>query len=488
MWWNKGENYRNAWDYEFDWTPDHLTKEQFEPLAYTYDELATECLDILDEISPPQRPDHQQDDASSTSSSITESQSSTDSTRTDTSTSSSSSSSTTSQPNPSPSRDYYTLLKQHHHLDPKLSHLWTQLTTLPPWATPQQLARGQTVFYRYAGPALAGLTFQSLLGGMGGYRVVETLSRTGGFTIHTARRRLLETFQHVLDVTQDISSLNPDGAGFVSSVRVRFLHANVRRRVLALAKKSQEGYYDVQRYGVPINDLDSIGTIAAFSATLLWVSFPRQGIWLTEQERVDYITLWRYIAYLLGTPDEYFATPALAKATMESLMLTEIDPTDTSRILANNIIAALADQPPGYVSRDFLRAESWWLNGPKLSQALGVPRPGVWYKMLVGMQCVAFMGIIYVTRAVPRWDARRIERLRVNLRKITVALAGGRAAEHGFQYTPAMGRMTRGEEVVERKGFEVEKPYQKTLVVGGAIVAAAAWLGLRFAWGVFLKD
>jgi hypothetical protein len=260
---------------------------------------------------------------------------------------------------------------------------------------------------------------------------------------------------------------------------------------LALARKAEaEGrsYYDIQKLGVPINDLDSMGTIAAFSATLIWVSFPRQGIWLSDQEKEDYIALWRYVGYLLGAPTEpYFSTPARAKATMESLMLTEIQPSETSQILANNIIAALADSPPVYTSREFLRAESWWLNGPKLSAALGVARPRWWYRMLVGLQCAMFMGIIYVTRAVPRWDKTRIQESKVGIRRLVVGLSGGKAM-HGLQYTPQMGRMTKGE---ERNGQEKgesrrivkrERPYRRMVVVGGAILSAAAWLGLRYCY------
>jgi hypothetical protein len=50
---------------------------------------------------------------------------------------------------------------------------------------------------------------------------------------------------------------------------------------MKLAKEKQE-YYSVERYGIPINDLDSIGTIVTFSATLIWVGFPRQGRCLSQ--------------------------------------------------------------------------------------------------------------------------------------------------------------------------------------------------------------
>ncbi|KAB5582534.1 tat pathway signal sequence [Coniochaeta sp. 2T2.1] len=492
MWWGKSADWRRTWGYDFKWTSDHRTKEELAPLMYSYDELVTECLDILDELSPPptthqngeEKPTTQQPSSPETGPEP-EARPSPEKAR---------------PPSPAPfHRDYFTLLETHHASHSSLTRLWSSLNTLPPWASPAQLARGQLVFYRYAGPAIVGLTFQSLLGGMGGYRVVETLSRTGGFGVRVARRRLLETFQHILLVTRDIDSLLPRGEGWRSSVRVRFLHASVRRRILQLAKK-QEGkggeegrYYDVAAHGVPVNDLDSIGTIAAFSATLIWVSFPRQGIYLTSREKEDFVALWRYVAHLLGTPTEpFFSSTTQARAIMESLMMTEIDPSPTSRVLANNIIAALANAPPNLASEEFLRAETRWLNGWELSDALDVPGVRWWYTWLVGAQCVFFVVVCYGSRMVPAWDRRRIEGLKGKLGRIVVALAGGEA-EHGFKYVPGLdvntareeGAMVKGEREVSgggggRSGVGV-------LVVVGTVIAAAAWLGLRHGLGMFWR-
>ncbi|KAL8738137.1 MAG: hypothetical protein Q9181_001043 [Wetmoreana brouardii] len=174
----------------------------------------------------------------------------------------------------------------------------------------------------------------------GATRVVETLSRTGGFSTSVARHRLFETTQHILQCTKDLQSIQPGGAGHASSIRVRLLHAAVRQRILRLTRHNP-GYYSVKEYGVPINDLDCIATIGTFSGTLIWLSFPRQGIWLREKEIEDYIALFRYIAYLTGTPDEFFATPTRAKTIMETLLRDEINPSKTSQILANNILSCL---------------------------------------------------------------------------------------------------------------------------------------------------
>lgn len=243
---------------------------------------------------------------------------------------------------------------------------------------------------------------------MGANRVVETLARTGGFSTKVARHRMYETTQHILQVTSSLDSIKPGGAGHASSIRVRLLHAAVRSRIMKLAKE-RPSYYDVETLGVPINDLDSIATIGTFSATLIWLGFPRQGIWLREREIEDFIALWRLVAYYVGTPTEHFETPERARRIMESLLVSEINPTETSKVLANNIISSLQGQPPTYASRDFLNANARWLNGNDLADALGLGKPGLYYWALVAGQCIFFMSLCYTYRSIPWLDRRKIK-------------------------------------------------------------------------------
>ncbi|KAJ8123420.1 hypothetical protein ONZ43_g628 [Nemania bipapillata] len=237
------------------------------------------------------------------------------------------------------------------------------------------------------------LTFLSLLGGMGSARTVETLDRTGGFDVKVVRRRLLETTQHTLNVHRDLKSIQPGGDGFVDSVRVRLLHAAVRRRLMQMASQQPE-YYSMDKCGVPINDLDSIGTISTFSTTLIWMGLPRQGIYLRRQEMLDYLALWRYVAYIMGAPHEWMATPESAKAMMESLLISEIRPSAASANLANNIITGLKDHAPTYASREFMCAQTYWLNGRDLSEKLEIDRPSLYYSSLVLGQCLFFITLV----------------------------------------------------------------------------------------------
>lgn len=402
---------RTVWGYTFEWTPEHKTKEELRPLTYSYDVLASECLDRLDQLSPPPsaqvpppEPDSQDEKPRDEKELLTS---------TTTHDENKASKEPQDQPRnpPSARRDLYALLATHHSTDATLSALWSQLHTIPPWVDWAQIARGQAVFYRYGGPAIVSLTFQSLVGGMAGWRVVETLARTGGFHAKAAKHRLLETFQHVLQVTQDLASVQPGGAGFAASVRVRLLHASVRRRILALAA-ARDGYFDAAAWGVPISDLDSLGTVLSFSAALVWIGLPRQGIFLSAREIADYHALWRWVAHLLGTPagdSSCLADWRASKTFMESLILAELAPSAMGGVLANNILTGLSNQPPAFASREFMCAEARWLNGGELCDALGIAKPRSWYRVLVGAQCVYFAGVCYLRRAVPAWDRENRE-------------------------------------------------------------------------------
>ncbi|KAH8677359.1 hypothetical protein BX600DRAFT_506405 [Xylariales sp. PMI_506] len=369
----------DSYGYRIKWGPKHMTDEQLRPLIFSYDKVATEACDALDEIVPPVMPAPRK--------SIEH---------------------TVEPKDIKKHRDIWKLVQEHSKADPRVAKIWDEVNTVPDWVDWDQLERGQKIFWRYGGPAMTALTFLSLLGGMGGGRTVETLDRTGGFGSTAVRRRLLETTQHTLNVHKDLESIKPGGDGWEASVRVRLLHASVRRRIMELAKNNPE-YYDIQAHGIPVNDLDCMGTIGTFSVIIIWMGLPRQGIYLREQEIDDYLALWRYVAYLMGTPHDWLGDRDAAKAMMESLYLSEVRPTEKSAVLANNIITGFEGQPPTFASRGFLNAETYWLNGRELAGALKIEKPSFYHSSLVAAQCFLFIVNSYVTRSVKSWDEANIK-------------------------------------------------------------------------------
>lgn len=386
---------------------------------------------------------------------------------------------------PLPRRDLYALLEEHRASDPKLSELWTEVNTVPAWVDWEQIERGQDVFYRYGGPALTGLTFQSLLGGMGAARVVETLARTGGFSTKVARGRLFETTQHILQCTRSLEGIKPGGEGFASSIRVRLLHAAVRQRITKLANQ-RPSYFNLDEWGIPINDLDQIATIGTFSSSLIWLSFPRQGIFLRDQEIDDYLALWRWIAYIMGTPDEWFATQAKAKAIMESLLYYEVNPSEMSKTMANNIIFALKEEPPTYVSADMLTASARWLNGNELCDRLGLKRISPYYWSLMAGQCLFFIFYCYFYRVFPSLDARHITRSKEIFWNVIVKAKwglGGMETTFDFKYVPQYDTLTHLGDLGERKlnTSNIERRNLRTLGIFLGLLGVGTWVSVKIA-------
>lgn len=145
------ENTRSAWGYTFQLTAEHLTPNQTSPLKYSYDTLAEEALDRLNHISPPTAPAFPRKSPRSQDQNG-QVQNGADG--------------TAPAPAPAPKRDLFVLLRDNAEKDEKLAELWKQVNTIPDWVNWDQIARGQEVFYRYGGPSLTGLAYQSLLGGM----------------------------------------------------------------------------------------------------------------------------------------------------------------------------------------------------------------------------------------------------------------------------------------------------------------------------------
>ena len=392
-------------------------------------------------------------------------------------------------PPKNPPRDLYAILRDHAETDATLQRFWKEVNTVPEWVDWEQIGRGQDVFYRYGGANLTGLAYQSLLGGMGAARVVETLARTGGFSTKVARGRLFETTQHILQCTKSVESIQPGGDGFQSTIRVRLLHAAVRQRILKLAE-TRPDYYDTEKWGIPINDLDSIATISTFSATLIWMSLPRQGIFIREQEIIDYIALWRYIGHVIGCPtDPYMSSPRMAKAFMESMLYHEVKPSETSKIMANNIIRSLEDQPPGYASADFLTASARWLNGNDLGDALGLPRPSAYYWALMAGQCLFFGFYTYLYRIFPSWDASKQKMLRRVFWAIVVESKYGLKGEEtnfDFKYVPEYSTITEMGKHEEEKvgGASVERRNLKTLLIATGFVGFGMWCSVKIGLGI----
>lgn len=306
--------------------------------------------------------------------------------------------------------DLYELLEQYRAGDDILSQFWHETHTVPEWVDWEQLARGQTFFYRYALANIIGFALQGFVcENSASTGVVEVLVRTGGFSTRFLWGRLLETFQWLLQVTHEIDSMKPGGEGFKSTIRVRLLHSSVRERILQLAKRRPD-YYDEAHYGIPINAMDSIHSITTFACNPMFLQLPYLGIQPRPDEIRDYLALFRYISYVIGVNHDYFSTPESAKAIMQSCYAHELNLTETSKVVAYNFLACIESLPPPLtISRGFIEAGSRWINGHEFCDEVGLGRPGILsYIAFVGC-CSLVIVMAWAQRLIPAFDRFMIQ-------------------------------------------------------------------------------
>jgi hypothetical protein len=178
-----------------------------------------------------------------------------------------------------------------------ISAFFAEIEAVPAWLNRSALARACKISENAAlghGYVLFSL---SLLAGYVSAGITKTLVATGELQ-RMAPRRIAETTKFVNDV---YGSMTMERAtdGFKSTIRVRVMHAFVRRKLLRSG-------WDTERWGVPINQADMAGTVLSFSITYL-LGLRMLGFLIPKRDRKALIHLWRYVGRLLGVHDTLLA-------------------------------------------------------------------------------------------------------------------------------------------------------------------------------------
>jgi hypothetical protein len=181
-----------------------------------------------------------------------------------------------------------------------LGELLDPLAEVPDWLDFDRLERASVAYWR-AG-LWTGLTLNcaSLAAGYRSGAGVKPLAFTGRL-VNMAYRRQQETARWLLAATSP-GGMRRDAPGFRETVRVRVIHASVRRRLLASSD------WQADAWGVPINLSDIAYGIAGEFSTIPVAALRDAGLHYSSEEREDIQHLWRYIGHLLGVPADLLAT------------------------------------------------------------------------------------------------------------------------------------------------------------------------------------
>ncbi|KAF9564453.1 hypothetical protein EC968_004505 [Mortierella alpina] len=222
----------------------------------------------------------------------------------------------------------YTAQPLDEQKSPAPQRLLTQVMTVPDWVDWDRLERGQQVYWRYY-PFMQSTLLHVVTASESSFpRPMKVFNSTGYLLGKRTKRRLDETSQFVHDMIHSPEYLRPgSGTAWKSMIQVRFLHAGVRARLVKISRGHPK-YYNLEEYGVPINQEDLLHALFAVSALVWRVLELRLGVPMTTQEREDYLHLWRYVGYMMGVDDilGVTQTPGRADACVESLVLHLADP------------------------------------------------------------------------------------------------------------------------------------------------------------------
>ncbi len=276
--------------------------------------------------------------------------------------------------------------------------LFAQIEQIPIWADWKTIDHGGELLLRSG--ILGGIVLgtKSLVHGYASPAGNKPLVLTGRLE-QQALRRLNETARFVQAVSRP-RGMRPGADGWQIAVRVRLIHAQVRRMIL------KSGRWRPELWGAPVNQHDMAGTSLLFSLSVI-VGLEALGVRIEREEAERYIQLWRFVGHVLGVDPEL--NPAsMYDATRLAEMISALQgpPDEDSRHLTR---ALLESSRAGVTTRAearnadrrvaFSRAMCRHLIGEELADALAVPRSS--WRFAVGIVQRLVRGAELVRSSVP---------------------------------------------------------------------------------------
>ena len=211
---------------------------------------------------------------------------------------------------------------------PLLQSFFQNIETPPEWVDLDAFGPGIRMFHRNSNLVLAGMLGGVLVEGFS-TNIAKSFFITGRLRDQGVRR-LQQNNRHMIELFFP-GGLTRQGDGWKLSVRIRLVHAQVRR----LLTRSEE--WDEEAWGVPLSAAHTGFAITAFSARLLR-HIRRLGASSDREERSSFMQVWRYSGHLLGIPESI-----LYETEQDALDLFRVGvlmepPSMESVVLANSLV------------------------------------------------------------------------------------------------------------------------------------------------------
>ena len=148
-------------------------------------------------------------------------------------------------------------------------------------------------------------------------------------------RRIRQNTRHFIEIMLP-GALERHGEGWKLSVRIRLVHAQVRRLLRAT------GNWDEAEFGVPLSAAHMALSSANFSATMLWQA-ERLGARPGAESRASFMQIWRYASWLIGSPEPLLFEGDESRTAELHRIATACEPPpgDESAVIANALVNAV---------------------------------------------------------------------------------------------------------------------------------------------------
>lgn len=176
---------------------------------------------------------------------------------------------------------------------PRVWDFFHDLETPPDWVDHDAFAPGVRMFHRNSNQILGAMIAGVLVEGFA-TNISKSFFITGRLRSEGVRR-LQRNNRHMIELFFP-GGLTRQGDGWKLSVRIRLIHAKIRRLL------SESDDWDADQWGTPLSAAHLGFAISAFSARLL-KHIHSLGAKTTAEERESFMQIWRYTGYLMGIPD-----------------------------------------------------------------------------------------------------------------------------------------------------------------------------------------
>ena len=204
-------------------------------------------------------------------------------------------------------------------------HAWTP----PDWLKLPDLNPGSRMFLQNLKPVLGAMIAGTLVEGFS-TNISKSFFITGRLR-ESGVRRLQQNNRHMVEIFFP-GGLERYGDGWKLSVRIRLIHAQIRR----LLNSAED--WDTDAWGLPLSSAHLGYAMTAFSARLL-THMKTLGATYTDDEAASFMAVWRYSGYLMGVPESIlYRDEAEARKLFRIGTLCEPTPGASSVVMAHSLI------------------------------------------------------------------------------------------------------------------------------------------------------